>query len=711
MKSLPVVLLIALALTSCSTTRALLDGQYRLAENKVQFEGKTELKQNDVSSYIKQPAGKWSPGLSIYNWANPESDRGLSNLFRKIGTPPVIFNPSLIDDSIENIKDHLEYLGFYDSGVRAVVDTARRKIAKVNYVVTPGHRYSIDSIAFHIPEGEFGDEFMADEANISVKVGNFLSEAALETESTRSASYFRNLGYYDFSNANYFFEADTLGDKNILHYSIKGHSRNESEENDQPIVKYTFGDISITHSKDLPFNEKILQKINILKPGQVYSENKVNVNYARFASLKVFNSVGVELEPQPDHTLDCVINLRDSKTQGVKFNIESSINSSSLIGISPQISYFHKNIFRGGERLTLDFSGNFQFRPGTDVRSTEVTGSVGLGLPRLLGLPYSVFKGPNISTTEIKATYGYQDRPEYKRNMAGISYGYSGQVFNNFYFQIFPIQVNYVAIRDVSESFQKELEKNPSLASSYESHLNAGLTSTLYYTTNPDLVPKTPYHYARLIVDLSGNLLSLFNKSMNQNEKGERLVLGVPYSQFVRGELSLGKTFRWGRDDNQALATRFLIGAGYAYGNSSAMPFEKKFFVGGASSMRGWQSRSLGPGFSKMSETFVIPSQSGDFKMELDVEYRFKMFWKLEGAMFAEAGNVWAYNEMNNFLASIAGDWGLGIRLNLDFILIRVDGGFKLYEPSRAAGERWLKPADWFKRDGYAVHLGVGYPF
>ena len=715
MKKLPAALFLTLSLVSCSTTRSLSEGQYRLSENKVVFDGKTELKTSDVSPYIKQSPNtyvifKWSPALNIYNWADPDSDSWLSRIWRKIGTAPVVFNGASMKGSVENIEDHLEYLGYYGSQVRAKVDTADR-IAKVTYFVKPGRRYRIDSVAFHVQEGEFADEFAADSANISVRAGDYLSASALESESSRGATYFRNLGYYDFNTTNYFFEADTLGPRNILHYSIKGHSRNEPEENDAPLEKYHFNNVSIVRSENVPFRDKVLSRVNILYPGQVYSEKQVNTDYSRFSTLRVFNSVGIDLKPLEGNLLDCTINLRESKLQGVKFNLEASTNSSSLFGISPKISYYHKNIFHGGERLSVDFSGNFQFKPKSDVRSTEVTGAVGISLPRFLGLPYSVFKGPDIPGTEFLASYSYQDRPEYKRNVASFSYGYTGQAGDRFFYQFYPLQVNYVFLDQLSESFLITLSENPALLYAFYDHLNAGVGGTLMYTTNSDLVPKTPYRYVRFAFDLSGNVLSLFNNLMPLSIFDERLIFNSPYSQFVRGELTLGRTFRWGENDGQSLAARFLVGAGYAYGNSSEMPFEKEFFAGGASSMRGWQARALGPGYSEMDEDFVIPSQYGDFKMELDLEYRFKMFWKLEGALFAEAGNVWMYDEMEDFLPSIAGDWGLGIRLNLDFILIRVDGGFKVYDPSRPEGERWRGPGNWLKQDGFAVHLGVGYPF
>lgn len=717
MKRLPALITILFTLASCSTTRLLTGNQSRLVENKIHINGKTDLKPSSLSAYAKQIPNsytffKWSPGLSIYNWADTtkDSSSGWNRFCRKIGSAPVIFDESVVPSSIENMETRLEYLGYYGSKVTAVPET-RNKLTTVHYYVEPGKRYQIDSIDFSVPEGAFSEEFEADLESVMVRPGDWLSESSLEDESARGAAYFRNLGYYDFSKSNYFFEADTLGSVNILHYAIKNHTRNETDDDDQPIEKYRFGDITISHSEDVPFNENLLRKINLLKPGQLYSEKAVNVDFARFSTLRVFNSVGIELQPQLDHTIDCNINLRESKMQGVKFNIEASTNSSALVGIAPKISYFHKNIFHGGERLSVDFSGNFQFKPKTELRSNELTASVALSLPRFVGLPLKVFTGPNIPRTDFSASYSFQDRPEYERKIASFSYGYNGQIGDHFFYQVAPIQINYVRLNKVSEKFYELLNQDRGLRATFQSHFNAGLSSTWYYASDTAPVPKSSYHFARLGFDASGNVLSLFNGMMPVSEDGERLILGSPYSQFVRAELNLGRTFRWGEEDGQAFAMRLVLGAGFAYGNSSEIPYEKQFFAGGANGMRAWQARSLGPGSDPVSHFFSIPSQSGNFKFEFDMEYRFKMFWKFEGALFAEVGNVWDSLRDYNLVTTLAGDWGLGLRLNLDFILVRLDGGFKVYEPSRFEGKRWVGPGQWFDREGFAVHLGIGYPF
>lgn len=703
------------AICSCSTTKVLQPGQYRLAKNDVRITNDPNFSTNEISQYVKQQPNKtvifgWSPGLNIYNWSKG-SGKGMDKLWEKLGDAPVVFNPSLVESSRTNIMQHLEYLGYYDSEVLTNISTSG-KLAKVQYIVTLGHRLPIDEIRFHTPEGTFAEDFAEDIPNVTIKQGDFLSEKSLEAESARSAAVMRDKAYYDCTKSNYFFIADTLSSgKTVLNYDIREYTRNDTESAGRPMQKYRFGNVRITHSDNIKFRPSVLKKFNLIKPGDEYSETVVNNTYNRLSALKVFNGISVVMNPSDSNVVDCDIRLTDSKLQGIKFNLEASTNSSGLMGLSPQLSWYHKNIFHGGEWLTLGFTGNFQFRPSDKVSSTEFGSTASLSLPRFLGLSYRVFTGPVVPRTEVKASFNYQNRPEYRRTMLNVNYSYNWHN-QNLYYEITPLRIGYVKLFDLSDSFAKTLSENPYLQDTYQTHLDAGVGGMIYFTTNSDLVPKTSYHYERLSVDLSGNVVGLFRNLLPENESGTRMIMGAPYTQYVRGELSLGRTVHFGKDEDKSIALRFLAGAGYAYGNSTALPFEKQFYCGGASSMRAWQARSLGPGFEAMNENFIIPSQTGDFKLEADIEYRFPLFWKIECGVFAEAGNVWNFSEgISDFYKSIAVDWGLGLRINLNFILLRVDAGFKVLDPARPAGSRVVEPNMWFNSDGCAVHFGVGYPF
>lgn len=717
MKRIVLIFTALLTVVSCSTTRMLDSGQYRLQSNKIDIAGGAKISSSDISQYIKQQPNSylllnWNPFLYIYNWSDG-SGKGVNRLLEKIGVPPVVFNPELVNSSTSNILNHLQYLGYYNSSVTSEI-SYRGQLASVTYHVRPGRRFPINKIVYDVPSGEFGDEFMADSADISIKKGSFLSEKALEAESVRGARYFRDKGYYSFSKNHYFFEADTLSGKNILYYRIKGYSRGESESGNAAIAKYHIKEVNISHSSDIPFREQLLRNINIIHPGDLYSEALVNKEYHRFSALKVFSNVSVEMTPADSAEVNCDINLGGSGVMGFKADLEASTNSSGLIGVSPQLSFYHKNIFHGGEWLNLGFTGNWQFMPKSDsAHSTELGVSASISFPKFLGLSLSRFKGQNIPRTEITTSFNYQNRPEYRRSIAGLSYGYTGQMGSRHFYQIYPLRINLVKLYSLSDSFTSTLVDNPYLWDSFKDHLDAGLSGVFYHITNSDIVPKTSYSYSRLMFDVSGNVISVFNRMLPQEGVfNEHMLMGLPYDQYVKLELSAGRTFRFGHDDGQAFALHVDIGAGKAYGNSSALPFEKQFYAGGANSMRGWQVRSLGPGSEKMNSSFIIPSQTGDLKFELDMEYRFRMFWKLEGALFAEAGNVWNFRDLSGISPeTLAGDWGAGLRLNLDFILLRLDMGMKVYDPSLSEGQRWIGPPGWLKSDGYAIHFGVGYPF
>ena len=706
---------------SCSTTKALQDNEYRLAKNRIEVMNDKDFNPNTLTPYLKQKHRGWTPFLHVYNWTNGKG--GLwDRLVQKIGVAPVVYEPDMVDSSIENITNHLDYLGYYGSDVYSDINVKRRNVA-VTYKVNLGKRIPIKDIEIVLPENEgFCNDFLSDSAAITVRPGDFLSEEALEKETERSSAAMRDKGYFSFNKNYYFFEADTLTfpDSAILQYRINEYTRNESPEDAQPIRKFYFDSVSISYPKSLNIKHKVLTGLNTIIPGDVYSASTVNNTYSRLSALRLFSSVNVGMTQTDTNKVNSEISLAQSKIQGFKVNLETSVNSSGLFGVSPQVSYYHKNIFRGGEWLNLGFMGNFQFRFSDKVRSNEFGVSAGLSFPKFFPLPYRMFKEA-IPRTDINISYNYQNRPEYTRNIISTSYGYIGNVKNRFFYQAYPIQLNIVNLFNLDSDFYNTLTNDPFLKNAYQNHFDLGSGGVLYYTTNSESIPKTTYFYSRLQLDIAGNLLSAFKPLMKKDSNGSGMVWRTPFSQFVRGELTLGRTWIFGRKDGQSIATRLVAGAGYAYGNSSVLPFEKHFYGGGANSLRGWQVRTVGPGLAAMDKSFVIPNQTGDMRLEANIEYRFDIVWKLEGALFVDAGNVWNLHgtdiqeknpslfKWNTFGESIAANWGAGVRLDFGFLLLRLDMGFRVHDPARA--QKWVTPEQWIKRDGYALHFGVGYPF
>ena len=720
------VLVAVIGLLSCSTTKVLQDNEYRLAKNTIEVKNDKHFNTNQLQAYLKQKPNSyfifgWNPFLNVYNWQNGKG-KGWDKLVQKVGVAPVVYDADQVDNTIANLENRLEYLGYYNSKVESQISVKRRKV-NVTYNVTLGKRYPIESISYTVPaEGDFDEDFLADTSSLSVKVGDYLSEAALEAETERSSAVLRNKGFYTFNKNYYFFEADTISKPGsaLLHLTINEYTRNESEKDASPIRKFFFKDVTITYPKTLNIREKVLRDLSTIHPGDPYSSDIVNQTYSRLSALKVFSSVNIGMNQVDTNLVDCSISVTQSKLQGIKLNLEASTNSSGLLGISPQISYYHKNIFRGGEWLNLSFMGNFQFMLRDAVRSNEFGVSGSLSFPKFFPLPYRYFKGA-VPRTDVNLTYNYQDRPEYTRNIIATSYGYNGSVGHKFYYQAYPLQLNIVRLFNLDPDFYEDLADDPFLRNAYQNHFDLGSGLTLYYTTNAESIPKETYFYTRFQFDIAGNMLSLFNPLMKKDSNGSGIIWNTPYSQFVRSEITLGRTWIFGKNDGQSIATRLLAGAGFAYGNSSALPFEKHFYAGGSNSLRGWQARTVGPGLSQMDKTFVIPNQTGDMKLEANIEYRFNMFWKVAGAVFADAGNIWTLKDdgtesgkasmlrWDTFGESIAANWGVGLRLNFGFLLLRVDMGIKVHDPARE--NKWVTPNQWFKRDGYALHFGVGYPF
>ena len=678
----------------------------------------------------------------------------------KLGQAPVVFDPSLMEDSRENITTHLKYIGYYNSHVDTRAEI-RKQQTVVDYRVTLGKMYPIKDIEYRVDDPGLAEEIYKDTVNSLIRRGMPLSEELLERETERSAAHIRNMGYYEFTKNYYFFDADTVSapDSALLKVYVRNYTRNESPENARRHRRFYFGDVSIrpvsdnikyrtSVSKKIPqildtvryenltilydtkrkVRPSILYKMNRIEPGNTYSEWIVNNTYQRFANLRIYNNVSVELNKTDTNIVDCMIRLIPSKAHGYKINLEASTNSTGLIGISPTLSYYNRNIFKGGEWLSLSVSGNFQFSVSNSTRATEFGASAGLSFPTFVLLPDRMFKNI-IPRTDLDLTYNYQRRPEYTRNMIGASFGWSwSSQSNKYYFKVVPVQFNIVNLPVYSEAFMESLT-NPFVREAYKNHFEFGLGFDLQY---PSINPAGSFFKADFQFDLAGNLLSAFNKFMPVDSSGFRTIWSSPYSQFVRAELSLAYTWKFGKNNKQALAVRALGGAGLAYGNSTKMPFERLFWAGGSNSLRGWTARSVGPGSSEMDNTFSIPNQTGDMRLEANIEYRFPLFSIFRGAVFVDWGNVWnidrtgrnhqslegstedetaetlSYFSIRNMLRTSALSWGAGIRLDLNFVVVRFDLGIKLYDPSV---QQWQNARNWFRRGGYAFQFGIGYPF
>lgn len=744
------IAIVILALSACSTTRVVPEGSYRLMENEVKIVNKKKYPKyqaSDINKYIKQKPnsyfiGKWNPFIYVYNWSNGKGD-GWDRFVKKLGQAPVIFDPEQVGASITNMETHLQYLGYYNSNVKDTLKAAKKK-ATVTYNVTLGKQYPIAKVNYDIEDSTLRALYMADLPNSLIYKGVPISEKTLDAESVRATSLFKEHGYYSFSKNYFFFSADTLTirDSAILDISIRDYTRNELERSAKPHKQFHIGQVTIypvsdviryraalskkatpkldtiqvdknmyvLYDQKLDIRKDVLTKMNRVNPGDMYKESVVNNTYQRFSSLNLFSSVSVSLDQVTSDSVDCNIRLVPAKVQGYKLNLEASTNSTGLIGISPAITYYNRNIFHGGEWLNLSFSGNFQFGVKDPIRSTEFGTSANISLPTFFLLPDTFFSNV-IPRTDFTLAYNYQKRPEYTRNMITAQYGYNWNSVNKKWgFQISPARVNIVKMSNQSPSFN-EMIQNPFVKDSYIDHFDVGGVYSASFYSDPSINPKHTNYKANFRLDLAGNLMSAFNKLMPTDSTGSRTVWNSPYAQYVRAEMSYTHTWKFGQNERLAVAARVLGGAGFAYGNSNALPFEQLFWSGGSNSMRGWQARSLGPGTTPMDSTLTIPNQTGDMKLEANLEFRFPLFSIFYGALFFDVGNVWIKREIKDFkdfTRSIAMNTGVGVRLDIQFVVIRFDWALRVRDP---AVQKWYGPADWFDYLGNTFQFGIGYPF
>ena len=693
---------------ACSQTSKLAEGEYILKKNNIVIKNSRSYPKSDLAAYLKQS----------------ESSRqalGIKWFF----TEPTLFDEGQIIPSCNGMIRHLEYMGYYNSTIDTVI-TRKNKKATVDYIVTLGKQYPLKEVTYSLPDSTIGQILKDEKFKYAIKEGSILSESSLEKEAERIASLLRKKGYYGFTK-NYMFNfADTTAvpDSALLRVELREYTRNESPSAARKHTRDTIRYVNYQIPANLDVRFDFLDDINLLENGMEYNEDIVSATYQRFAGNHIFNTVNISLTPvDSTNYVDCMIALTPSKLQNFEINFDASTNSTGLIGLSPSLTYNHFNFFGGGEVLTLGFRGNFQFKFNDPTRSNELAITSGITFPKLLFLPFIRTRTVTLPATAVQLAYNYQNRPEYTRNILSGSYGYSWSASRNLRYSINIPHLSVIKIFNIDPEFYTNL-KSSYLQYQYQNHFDLGTSASIYYTTDPAVNPTNSYFYIRTDLASSGLLLNTMREAWQENNRGQKLIWGIPYSQYVRAQISTVETLRFGRGNKMALAARFLAGIGYAYGNSLyTMPLEQMFYAGGASSMRGWQSRSLGPGMAPLDEKFAIYNQVGDMRIEANLEWRFPLFWKLQGALFTDVGNIWnlpkdigitddeyelSVFSFKNLAKSTAMSWGLGARLDFGLLLIRVDLGLKGYDPEI---QRWLNPGEWFSKDGCAIHLGIGYPF
>lgn len=759
---------------SCGVTSSLSDGEYLLTKVDVKADKRVPRKERitvEKDRYIRQLPNKRILGFYFHVWvyqnANYTKSERINKFMRKIGEPPVLVDTALTERSVQNLQTYLHTRGYFASDVSCDIDTStfRRHRARITYSIKQGPATRIDSISYNFRDTSLRNIILADTASSLIVRGEIFDESVLEAERNRIATLLNNNGYYDFTANSISYEVDTLGrglDASVcmvVSPLLVGYSANSEQiwENhhiyrirnidvyptydpmyrstsgfaqDAKIDTTIFKGLNIIRDLDAPSQLRsiVLRRNIMLYPDQVYNAQRVWSTQKELVSLGFFRSSKIAFTPVPDSAklgeryIDCNIYAAPALKQSMKVEVEAS-STSTFHGLSFTLGYSNRNLFRAAESFDVSTRFGFEWMRARDVakRSAQEIGvTAGLSFPRFL-VPFRITPGPNIAKprTRLEFAFDYQNRPYYSRNIFTARWAYSWQQGNRASWVLRPVDINWINVQSINETFLKDMD-NQYLKTSFESQLNAGLSlSWIYNTQRSDFDENVTIIRANL--ESVGNTLQLLTTAFGDNAHNESYnkILGVRFAQYVRGETSISHKIDLG--GKMALASRFFTGVGVTYGNSKdrSIPFDRMFYCGGANSMRGWVPRTLGPGNKPELKGVTYPSQVGDVRLEANLEYRFPLWWILNGAIFFDVGNVWYLRDtedsnpeevfhFNSFYKQLGFNTGLGIRLDLSYVILRFDLGMQIHNPDRPENNRWIKTFNW---QNTALNFSVGYPF
>ncbi len=734
-------LLLTTLLAACSVDKYVADDQLYLRSVKVVSTEPEVTKPYQLSGYVKQsPNVKWFGAkvpMRIYCASNPNSKSWTSKLLRKIGEEPVLFDTLRTQRTIEDIEQVLSNAGYMHSSVELVNDIHGKKL-DLTYKVTPGERYSVRSLERVVDDPKLRELICGpDTADSHLSIGMPMDVNKLNSERSRITNLLRSMGYYKFNKDDITYRADTLAGSLsvdlLMHVRLHLENGRSDPENH---TQYRIGDVTYQVEGGAEhFRRSLLTSNTRLISGELYNDAHLRQTYNNFTRLQAISYSNIRINERPGtDTLDCQIVLNRAQPRSFSFDLEGT-NSAGDLGAAASASFQNKNLFKGSETLTLKLRGAYEAITGLDGYEghnyIELGGEARLAFPGfLLPLVSHEFASLHAATSEISLQYNRQNRPEFNRRVLTAAWRYRWQSMNKKVQHRFDLlEVNYIYMPWISTRFREQYldslgRQNAILRYNYENLLITKLGYTYSFNSLGTSATTTYGQNAytlRFNIETSGNVLGTLTRIFDakRNDQDQRTFCGIAFAQYVRGDFDWAKSIRIDRNNSMALHAGF--GIAVPYGNSNQLPFEKRYFAGGANSVRGWSVRSLGPGAYKGADRQInFLNQSGDIKLDLSMEYRALLFWKLNGAIFVDAGNIWTIRKYDDqpegefrfdkFYEQIAMSYGIGLRLALDFFTLRFDAGMKAINPAYKGRDHYPIIHPNLDRD-FAFHFAIGLPF
>ena len=708
-----------LVLVSCNTTKYVPQDKYLLDKAKVKCVDDNKISTSDLRRYLRQTQnteilGFWKLQLHVYNTApkdtTTKSKKTLAHNAFKMGEAPVIYDEELTAISMQQLRQQMSNMGYFQAEVDTQKIIKNRKV-RLTYLITAHQPYTIRNYEVDIPFDTVST--IAHDAGCIVRTGDRFSSAVLDEERERITTAMRNKGYFFFEKSMLEFTADSSLQSHEV--DIRIHLAPyvfhlDSLENARLHQQYFLRQVE--YKMDEPFlRRNTLRRASRLKEGLRYAEWRVERTYARMNALPPVKYVDIAFTPVGDSLLDCAITISRGRLNSISAELEGTYSAGDW-GIAAGLNYSNKNIFHGAEVFNIGARASYEWR-ANGGRAIEAKAEAGLLFP---------------SQVKVNLSYNYQQRPEeYTRMIANatLSYFLPRKPHSGWTHKFNLIDFNYLYVPWMSEQFaQQFFGKSSVLRASYEDQFILDWSYTTSYSSFNARNPYRSYVQFSFRAETAGNALYAISLAakLDKNEDGAYVFRKIPFAQYAKGDISF--TYHGIISPKHRLVSHIGLGVAVPYLNANAVPFPKRYFSGGANSVRGWQARTLGPGtFRGDGSQLVYDLQVGDIKLDLNLEYRFKVLKFLELAAFMDAGNIWTIHDYadqpggvftwGEFYKQIAWSYGVGLRLDLSIFIFRIDFGVKLHDPSRINEDKqWRTAANglgW--KDDMTFHFAIGYPF
>ena len=723
-------------LVSCAETKYVPEGSYLLDKVKVEVEGDyKDIKGSKLKNYVRQQNNvRWFSLVKLplltYSLSGRDSTKWSNRMVRTMGEEPVLFDSLQSSLTLSDLQLMLFNNGYLDGRVELWTRTKGKKLSAI-YRLYPGEPYRIGQVAYDIKDPVIAAELGLDSpSNQGLHAGEQFITSRLDAERKRLTGILNDRGYYRFHREYIRYEADTIGKGRAVDVKLLLNANQTPGGTDTLHTKYKVRKVIYESGSPadstIHLRKKVLKESTYIKENGYYSGSDLQNTYNHFGRLGAVKYTNIQFYEVPDSAmLDCRIQLQTNKPSTLSFQPEGT-NTAGDLGAAATLTYQNRNLFRGAENFSVELRGAYEAIKGLEGYSNqnfvEYSLETKLKFPRFIMpfLSYDIRRSLN-ATSEVSLLYDMQDRPEFHRRLLSASWRYRWVPQNRPYqYQLDLLDLNYVFMPWISDTFRRlylddASSRNAILSYNYKDLFITKIGFGFTYNDGRSALKTN--------IETSGNVLHLGAQifGTNKNESGQNQVFNIAYAQYVKGDVDFTRNVQF--DYTNQLVFHVGLGIAYPYGNSTLLPFEKRYFSGGANSVRGWAVRELGPGKFKGHDGRIdFINQTGDMKLDLNMEYRTHLFWKLDGALFVDAGNIWtlrAYDDqpggqltLKDFPSQLAASYGLGFRFNFDYFIVRFDLGMKAVNPAyEEEGEVHYPIVHPRLSRDFAFHFAVGLPF